>query len=186
LYWRSAHGKSAESARQGTAFLLAAVLVGVYLGGSTAAQIDPFYRSAVSRPGDSSYTTNGWRGANATPPPEAADIDYPYSGSPSPYEVARYVASSPFVRDSVVYVGGAVHDLAREDPPPAADPQSDLDDRNDYECVGCGDATKADPATDTASASSPSCHEGDWACFRNAPPPDDAPPADAENDGGSQ
>lgn len=50
------------------ALTFGAVVFGAYLGFSTVAEIDPFYRQPQY---SKSYTTDGWRGADAAPPPAA-------------------------------------------------------------------------------------------------------------------
>ncbi len=156
MHFRAPNAWIALSVRQGSALALAAAVGGIYLGGSTVAEIDPFYKSVAAQATGSSYTIDGWRGADATSPPSEAPIaDYPddrfggnaHSGRTYSYEV---VAAVPAVLESVSHVGDAARKLVGEDSP-IVDSQSDLAADAGYECVGCSGPPDAEPANASVS-----------------------------------
>jgi hypothetical protein len=150
--------------------MLVAVIVGIYLGASTIAEIDPFYRNAQPRSDNGSYTSNGWRGADAVPPPVSVSPQLPAgnfgSGAPAPwYRYSDYP-------EPVTYVGDT----------PAADRGFDHVNADDAASDGrdCSDCSLDEPiAVEPEPEAIPvpaGCADGDPAC-----PSEDqggAPPAD--------
>ena len=143
---------------------LAAVISGIYFGASTVSSIDPFY---LHGPADeaSSYTLNGWHGADAVPPPAVpvADrmsefVSHAY-GIPRPYDAPEDVAApAPSGEDGVVYMG---------DTPPALtqDGGSGMSEvtpaDGGYECVNCDEADAAGGSSVTAAGDDPRPAEED-------------------------
>jgi hypothetical protein len=123
----------------------AAILAGVYFGSSTASQIDPFYYRPVAP--RSSYTSNGWVGADATPRPVYAA---------TPYAIPAYpYAPAPSIAVGIELEADSIADAARdlEDssdlgvvyPPEVASQQDDS-------CHDCGGPTIDDISEPDSSA----------------------------------
>jgi hypothetical protein len=148
--------KPARSVNRVAAFALAAVLSGIYLGASTVAAIDPFYLNDQSATG-SSYTSNGWRGADAVSPPVI-----PVADRMSEFVANAYGAATRDALDSPVHVGEAVAEPIDEDHI-ANVPGADL--AGGYECVNCegGDIAIAAPREPVSD-----CPDGDPACVSAA------------------
>lgn len=91
------------------AVVLGAVLAGIYLGSSTVAEINPFYRHAPVETG-SSYTSDGWRGADAVSPPASPA---PTENRASRFMSGIYAWAPAGVRDFAAKVSEA-RDLATD------------------------------------------------------------------------
>lgn len=162
----AAFGGPVPSVGQRTALILTALVGGIYLGVTTVAEIDPFYRGGAAQMRASSYTTNGWRGADAVPPPAIPVADRmsgfvadAYAFGRSYYDFARDVAPPQGVPGAEAYVTEPVREDWSE---------QDLDERADYACVGCDEALESDVAIASA-APSGNCGIDDPACSPQPP-----------------
>lgn len=148
---RPDHGHIARNA--GVA--LGAVVAGVYFGLTTVAQIDPFYRIPRFDAGKASYTTNGWRGADAVSPPtvrgRAEDqihgfasrmgFPYPVSFVPRPYPDTPDYSPEPVQAD---FSGG----YREETPVQSATEEVPLEETGCFDCsndAGLGLDERAEP-----------------------------------------
>lgn len=92
------------------AALAGAILIGIYLGASTTSEIDPFYKQGQGSPsgGGSSYTIDGWRGADAAPPPISRAVEAPMQlvamGRSLAPALQRYYSSYPSDAGAAGYV----------------------------------------------------------------------------------
>jgi hypothetical protein len=125
------HGSGNIAPGAGVALL--SVAAGVYLGLSTIAEINPFYRQPPPVESEGSYTVNGWRGADAVPAPpattQAEDWNHSYAASirpPASYEYRTYT------EPVAAYVGGHSNDGATADLPPDDIPTTDADPAEPY------------------------------------------------------
>jgi hypothetical protein len=137
---------SGPSKARFAAFALMAVLAGVYIGKSTVAEINPFYLHGDAA--GSSYTSDGWRGADASPPPAyQAPVEHRmdrfWSGvyALAPESVRTVADKVVIARDAaadIAAIGRAVGDYADAwdhtsetlvpEPPPAPAPIDHVDD----------------------------------------------------------
>lgn len=162
MHIHAASGKGAKPLRTGAAIVLAAVAGGVYLGRSTVALIDPFYKNGPAQAG-SSYTTDGWRGADAVSPPAAIPVvdrisqfvSDAYAAGRSYYEFSRHVQDL-----SAAYGETPVSDPAAEETP--SDPE--MAGVVDYQCVGC-EAAPDDSGAAPADAPAEDCYPDDRGCL---------------------
>ena len=152
------------------ATILVAVIAGIYLGASTSAEIDPFYRNAQARSGNGSYTIDGWRGADAARPPVSVSPQPPAGNFGSGPPILRHRYSD--YPGPVTYVG----DL------PAADRDFDRVNADDGawadgDCPDCSpDAPIAAEPEPEAMRVPAGCADGDPACPSEEQ--GSAPPAD--------
>jgi hypothetical protein len=117
---------------------LAAIAAGLWLGQSTVAAIDPFYRSGAAD--GRSYTVRGWDGANAVPAPQQDE-----------FAPARYAANPNLFAAVIVErlpEPAAPLEWPDEADPPAGDDATGAQDSGwgDYECVDCDGAPVEDQA----------------------------------------
>lgn len=167
MQFHAASRKGGRPLNAGAAIVLGAMIGGIYLGVSTAALIDPFYSRGVAQ-ARSSYTTDGWRGADAVPPPApivvaerfGQFVSDAYAAGHSYYELARSVAPPP--EDPPAYEAETV-----------SEPAPDMAAAADYQCIGCepapGDSARA-PRESAAD-----CHPDDGGCSSGSPAPDEQP-----------
>ena len=139
------------STLQATGIAFAAVLSGVYFGVTTINEIDPFYRNRPVAEKQSSYTTAGWRGADATQAATASvTIESRYdrfvgamiSTNPAIFAPGTDRAPAGLGSEPVAaYSGGwrddemtASLDSGRDEPAPGA-----------WQCIGCSsESNRAD------------------------------------------
>lgn len=173
--WRERPGRAA-------ALVLGAVLAGIYLGGSTVAEINPFYLHAPVQSG-SSYTSDGWRGADAVSPPSypapaenrmSRFMSGVYAWAPAGVrDFAAKVSEARDVAADVAAVGQEVGDYARS-----------LDGSTEVVVPGAPPADSARPTShDNAPVAEEAedCGSANDPCPAGPPPRDDDPPSFEED-----
>jgi len=163
------------------ATILAAVIVGIYMGASTISEIDPFYRNGQARSAAGSYTIDGWRGADAVPPPISVSANAPMRNFGLVWAPASLPLHSDYPVQTATYYGS--DSMADRE---SGDAYADDQVADDRDCVDCSGITPI-PLNPPAEAvpRSAGCAAGDPACVPDGQDSEDmrgevesAPPAD--------